>query len=1086
MFVEYGATVTDVPDAPFCHIQPQNLPGGGPVDRVDAYPNLYLPRQNYTALDGCRYSGVFTYYDGEQDRTLVIWAIWNPNNEPAWSSGYYEIDIYSKMDKPEATTGTSYLKFEPTAGHIYAIIRYSEGYPELVFLRKNDSGSYDAYAIGGYYAYTELREDTTEVYITCSVDATGSSDVSVTDLTNGEQIELTVESVFPMDAMEIPVVLFQPSALVTSWGGTPSDGKYPSEKLVSDSLAGKQGYYHSTDGQSHITNPKEGDIEEFDEIVVAENVQNAADLTDISVNGGTSMKIASSGGMGAATSKGKLKIYGISTLTPSGSLIGTVEAYDAYPQYPGMLWNVRVVDSLGEHTGINLGYNMSLAISLMGLQIYPTSLRIEEEISSGQTSLLQNVTMDIVFPHTLNEYKNGVWYNRLSIPSTVDNAPIQNSNNLVRSGGVYNALADKQSVFTNAANNAPTNAREGDIWIRAAYSAVVAPYSGTTVPVTWSWNIYSSLATAIENTSANSVPMQNGMDSFTVEAGETKQFAPGELSGLMYMGDDPTSFLTVTQSAPAGVFEYRSGAWVDRSGDSQKRYSVAPASVDNPKEGDICAVPASEEKLNSGMMTSLDLTPYTAYKIKIALSSTSGSATGSLLVTHSDNSTETLDITTDLPVTYNAGEITAVSDMTPSSYTLAMAVDVLKVTDEVIKEYINGQWTARPTPFTVDQTFTPASTNPQSGIAMAGALAGKQDNMVVLTYGTSTWNDFVTAYNKNAVIYCNVSGRMAFMAWHNLAGVADKKVEFHYFRSANPQTAGGNDEMYIYTLSDRGTGTWTIETRDIVGKIGLGNGIKNTSSGKVPTLAIKTPNNSGLTVDSNGVAVTKPVPSTSSSDNGKVLGVTDGNGTLGWVAQPTVPAPEVFVATYGTTTYNDVATAISANKVAMCNYDGKTYYATMVTSGSILFASASAGTFRILTLTSADAWSASAYNCENEANKKTTLSGNEASNAYYPTTKATYDAIHPAVVTTQPAGGFAPNVVYDLGTLTGTVTFALASPTDNSIANPYHWTFDTGSTAPTITWPANLTWAGGSAPTVNASKHYEIFVRNGYATFIEF
>ena len=90
------------------------------------------------------------------------------------------------------------------------------------------------------------------------------------------------------------------------------------------------------------------------------------------------------------------------------------------------------------------------------------------------------------------------------------------------------------------------------------------------------------------------------------------------------------------------------------------------------------------------------------------------------------------------------------------------------------------------------------------------------------------------------------------------------------------------------------------------------------------------------------------------------------------------------------------------------------------------------------------------------------------------------------VATSQPAGGMLPNVVYDLGTLTGTVTFSLATPSDNTIANPYHWTFETGSTAPTITWPSGLTWAGGSAPTINASKHYEVMVRNDYATSLEF
>ncbi len=97
---------------------------------------------------------------------------------------------------------------------------------------------------------------------------------------------------------------------------------------------------------------------------------------------------------------------------------------------------------------------------------------------------------------------------------------------------------------------------------------------------------------------------------------------------------------------------------------------------------------------------------------------------------------------------------------------------------------------------------------------------------------------------------------------------------------------------------------------------------------------------------------------------------------------------------------------------------------------------------------------------------------------------AVYNEVHPAIATTQPAGGFLPNVVYDLGTITDT-TFALATPSDATIANAYFWTFETGSTAPTINWPSGVNWLGGSAPAVSASKHYEIMIRNGYGTSIE-
>lgn len=121
---------------------------------------------------------------------------------------------------------------------------------------------------------------------------------------------------------------------------------------------------------------------------------------------------------------------------------------------------------------------------------------------------------------------------------------------------------------------------------------------------------------------------------------------------------------------------------------------------------------------------------------------------------------------------------------------------------------------------------------------------------------------------------------------------------------------------------------------------------------------------------------------------------------------------------------------------------------------------------------------------ENTSNKVTSLSA-QSTDTQYPSAKATYDAINPSVQSSQPAGGFAPGVVYDLGTLTGSVTFDLAAGVTGKV-NAYHWTFDTGSTAPTITWPANIIWPDGFTPSVDASMHYEVLVRNGYASMLTF
>lgn len=87
--------------------------------------------------------------------------------------------------------------------------------------------------------------------------------------------------------------------------------------------------------------------------------------------------------------------------------------------------------------------------------------------------------------------------------------------------------------------------------------------------------------------------------------------------------------------------------------------------------------------------------------------------------------------------------------------------------------------------------------------------------------------------------------------------------------------------------------------------------------------------------------------------------------------------------------------------------------------------------------------------------------------------------------TSQPVGGMLPNVLYELGTLTGTVTFTLDAGISGKI-NHYYWTFETGSTAPTITWPVGITsWQGGSIPLIGYNKHYEVSVLNGVGICME-
>ena len=51
---------------------------------------------------------------------------------------------------------------------------------------------------------------------------------------------------------------------------------------------------------------------------------------------------------------------------------------------------------------------------------------------------------------------------------------------------------------------------------------------------------------------------------------------------------------------------------------------------------------------------------------------------------------------------------------------------------------------------------------------------------------------------------------------------------------------------------------------------------------------------------------------------------------------------------------------------------------------------------------------------------------------------AVIPAIKTPVATTQPNGGFLPNTVYDLGTISAATTFSLAAVSDTTIVNIWH------------------------------------------------
>lgn len=156
----------------------------------------------------------------------------------------------------------------------------------------------------------------------------------------------------------------------------------------------------------------------------------------------------------------------------------------------------------------------------------------------------------------------------------------------------------------------------------------------------------------------------------------------------------------------------------------------------------------------------------------------------------------------------------------------------------------------------------PASASSDNVLAYNGSAWVADKRTVILSYGHSTWAEFLSAYNANAVVYCRASSnanpasgsqtRMAFMAYVNNAD-NPTNVEFQYYRSVSSHSASQQgDQVYVYKL-DKNAG-WTVTVRENYTKIVAGSGLSSAySSGtltlsstvSVPTASDATPENLG-------------------------------------------------------------------------------------------------------------------------------------------------------------------------------------------------------------------------------------------------
>lgn len=160
--------------------------------------------------------------------------------------------------------------------------------------------------------------------------------------------------------------------------------------------------------------------------------------------------------------------------------------------------------------------------------------------------------------------------------------------------------------------------------------------------------------------------------------------------------------------------------------------------------------------------------------------------------------------------------------------------------------------------------------------------SGYMTGMTILSYGHSTWSDFLTAYTANHVVYCRASSgsnpgsgsqtRLAFMAYVSDA-TNPTNVEFQYYRSiATHSATQQGDQVFVYKLDK--TAGWSVTTREAATKVVAGTNMSSSYSSGTLTL------NFNGTIPSTAADVGAiAAPSTASSGDFLVY-----NGSV-WVAQ---------------------------------------------------------------------------------------------------------------------------------------------------------------------------------------------------------
>ena len=166
-------------------------------------------------------------------------------------------------------------------------------------------------------------------------------------------------------------------------------------------------------------------------------------------------------------------------------------------------------------------------------------------------------------------------------------------------------------------------------------------------------------------------------------------------------------------------------------------------------------------------------------------------------------------------------------------------------TQDIYNEYlyVNNNWELLGTT-EIDLTNYYTKTEVNTLLASKADISDIPPSMSILSYGHSTWNDFITAYNSKSIVYCRASSnsnpgtgsqtRLAFMAYVNNAETPTQ-VEFQYYRSVNAHSiTQQGDQVYVYLLKNNNT--WSVTVRESYTKIVAGTNMSSSYNNGTLTL----------------------------------------------------------------------------------------------------------------------------------------------------------------------------------------------------------------------------------------------------------